>query len=325
MDKDNCPGPCELHAWEKGFARFDSPMHPARVYRRGEKVRISYQRNNHGPGGFTRLSLVPWNQMMNKEVHKRNAFHYSCWGAHPVKLPKTRIGKDDMRFSFDGTDGDDHHFPISHYVTYATIPDCIPDGCYIFGWVWFGGTGSSITTANGIQEPTPYGIFGDYYSCSSVRIQGGRPLKKKCDKKFVNDMARYSKSGCMSTADDVGVCAREPCRKTGKYQKPREFANNNPPALYSHYYSGAGYNAKATCSQGDDVGMSSCHCVDLGYWCGVDLAKRTKGNCKARTKFIRQPMECRVSCCKFCRKNRNHAYCRGALVRSFLQRMGPKC
>lgn len=324
FNKDHCPGPCDLHALKKGIARFDSPLNPSVVYRRGQKIRVTYQRNNHGPGGFTRLSIVPWNQMMNKQVHKRNAFHYSCWGANAVIAKRSQKGLDNMRFSLVGNDGEEHRFPPAFYVTNAIIPDCIPDGCYVFGWVWFGGTGSDVHTAARQQKPLPYGFFGDYYSCSSIRIQGGKPLRRTCSKRFVNDMSKYSSKGCMSSTDEVGVCAREPCRKLGFYRKPREFAKSKAPLLHSHYFSGRGYDAKKTCSNGNNVGMSACHCMNLGFWCAPDIARRTKGACAAKKKYKSQKSSCRVECCKFCRSSK-HAYCGSQLVRGFMRRMGKQC
>lgn len=57
------------------------PGRPSATYRRGEKIRVKYVRNNHRSGGFVRLALVKPEDVMDKEAHERGAFHYSCWGA----------------------------------------------------------------------------------------------------------------------------------------------------------------------------------------------------------------------------------------------------
>lgn len=295
------------------------------MYKRGQKVSIKYQRNNHGPGGFTRLTLVPWKDMMNKRVHTRNAFHFSCWGANAVRATGSQKQKDNMRFIIAGNDGEDHRFPISFYVTHATIPDCIPDGAYVLGWVWYGGTGSPVVSAGRQQEPLPYGFFADYWGCSSVHIRGGKPLKTKCEKKFVNDMSKYSKDGCMAMNNRPGVCKREPCTVLGSYRKPAEFVKGKAPPLYKHYFSGPGYDAKKIATGGDYAGQSSCHCLAMNWKCPPEIARNTRGACSSRSKLIRQKPQCIEKCCKWCLKNRGHAYCKGALVRNLNRRLGWNC
>ncbi|CAN8069705.1 unnamed protein product [Agarophyton chilense] len=227
----NCPGPCDLSSihGRYHYSNYGSSENPARVFRRGEQATIKYQRNNHAPGGFIRLSLVPPNQIMDKDVHKRNAFHYSCWGANPVQAARNELDTDRFGFTFIGSDGEQHGEPKGYYTSQIIIPNCIPDGDYVLGWVWYGGTGGSVL-GNYPQAPKPWGYFGDYWSCSFVRVQGGTPLAESCHSAFVNDMSQYSDAGCMSANDEPGVCASEPCKITGRYQKPRAFKDGAQPA-----------------------------------------------------------------------------------------------
>lgn len=325
IPNDDCPGPCNKHALDKGHALFDSPQRAARTWKRGQAVNIKYQRNNHGPGGFTRLTLVPWKFMMNKRIHTRNAFHFSCWGANAVGATRTQTQKDNMRFSIAGNDGEEHRFRTAFYSTRAVVPDCIPDGAYVLGWVWYGGTGSPVSSSARQQEPLPYGFFADYWACASVHIKGGKPLKQKCSKRFVNDMGKYSKDGCMAMNNRPGVCNREPCMNLGSYRKPAEFARGKAPPLYSRYFSGPGYDAKKAANTGDYAGQSACHCLALNWDCVPEISRYTKGACLPRSKLIRQKDQCITSCCKWCLKNRNHAYCKGQLVRNLNRRLGRKC
>lgn len=40
----------------------------------GQRVHMKYQRNNHGPDGFIRLTLGDPDMMMNKKEREKNAF-----------------------------------------------------------------------------------------------------------------------------------------------------------------------------------------------------------------------------------------------------------
>lgn len=219
-----------MRAIEGNFANFDSPDKPAGRYRRGQRITIKYQRNNHGPGGFIRLTLVHPQDMMNKKAHTRNAFHYSCWGAKPVVARPDQLWKDQYGFSIVGNDGEQHQFVPAYYTTTFTIPPVVPDGKYVLGWVWYGGIGGPVLS-NKPQKPTTFGYFGDYWSCSFVEVKGGIPLKSKYKPIFKNDMSQFSTEGCMSANDAPGVCTYEPCYVTGTYQKPRPFKNGRNPLL----------------------------------------------------------------------------------------------
>lgn len=70
-----CPDPCDVEALQPGKRSTTSPNKPVATYRRGQTVTIEYQRNNHGPGGFVRHTLVPVHKMMDERAHRKNAFH----------------------------------------------------------------------------------------------------------------------------------------------------------------------------------------------------------------------------------------------------------
>lgn len=166
---------------------------------------------------------------MDKSVHARNAFHYSCWGAFIQEAGPNEFFSDKFGFNFLGNDGEFHSAPRAYYQSYATIPNCIPDGVYVLGWVWFGGTTYGPITDNRPMTPDDRGYFGDFWACSYVRIEGGAPLTSFCDPVFVNDMPQYSTIGCMAGNDAPGVCGFEPCVSKGFYRKPRPFKNGSKP------------------------------------------------------------------------------------------------
>ncbi|CAN8066953.1 unnamed protein product, partial [Agarophyton chilense] len=227
---DDCRGPCDLRAIRgaRRRANFWSPAHPAATYARGQKVVIKYTRNNHGPGGFVRLSLVTPAQMMDRGAHGRNAFHYSCWGARPVLAARAELRKDRFGFSMIGSDGEQHGFGKGYYMTTVNIPTVVPDGNYVLAWAWFGGTGGGLRSGTKAQFPSSHGYFGDYYSCSFVRIRGG-VRSTSYRPRFINDMRKFSSAGCMSTTDRPGPCAREPCYKRAFFRRPASFARGRSP------------------------------------------------------------------------------------------------
>lgn len=191
-------------------------------------VTIKYQRNNHGPGGFVRHTLVPLAKMMDKEAHARNAFHWGCWGANAAVAKKNELGRDKWGFSLVGGDGKLHNGKIGYYYNNVTIPPVVPDGVYVLGWVWYGGMGGSMKQ-NTLEKPHPVGLFADYWSCSFVEIKGGVPLKSLYKPMFVNDLKAVWKEGCNAANDAPGMCTYEPCVVPGRQQKPREFKNGKSP------------------------------------------------------------------------------------------------
>lgn len=235
---ETCAGPCDLRAIEGGFANYDSPDKPAAVYARGQTVRMKYQRNNHGPGGFIRLTLVSPDKMMDKSEHAKNAFYYTCWGANPAKAKPNELDRDRFGFSMIGSDGEQHDHAKGYYVMDVKIPPVVPDGKYVLGWVWYGG-GGGLSEGNFQQEPTGGGYFGDYWSCSFIEIRGGQKLRNSYTPVFHNDMKKFSKEGCMSANNAPGICSYEPCYVTSYYQKPAPFADGTAPeALTPDHFAG---------------------------------------------------------------------------------------
>lgn len=238
---------------------------------------------------------------MNKEIHKRNAFHFSCWGANPVAAASSELGSDDKGFTFIGSDGQQHPFKKGYYVSDIRIPTVVPDGKYVLGWVWYGGTGGSIT-GDVQQEPVPYGYFSDYWSCSYVEIRGG-PMKSSYKPLFVNDMWKYSGEGCMSANDRPGVCTYEPCHTPGVYQMPAEFKGGAPKSLSPDLYGGAsvpppGGDPEPSLEE-RRVQRRVCKCVKKGRRCGNAEANRTKV-CIGKRDGPAQPSTCKETCCKLC-------------------------
>lgn len=213
------------------FLKSSAPLRPSASYRRGQNVTIKYNRNNHGPGGFVRLTLVPVDKMMDKEVHAKNAFYYGCWGANPVPATQADFAKDKFGFNIAGGDGSLHNLTRSYHIIKTTIPTVVPDGNYVLGWTWFGGVGGTVVK-NMPQRPFRSGFFGDYYSCAFVRIEGGGPVARSYDPVFINDLSRFWPGGCHASADAPGVCEVEPCKTLpARQQLPRAFKSGTPAAL----------------------------------------------------------------------------------------------
>eukprot|EP00168_Porphyra_purpurea_P018245 TRINITY_DN668_c0_g1_i5.p3 TRINITY_DN668_c0_g1~~TRINITY_DN668_c0_g1_i5.p3 ORF type:complete len:289 (+),score=75.03 TRINITY_DN668_c0_g1_i5:743-1609(+) len=168
------------------------------VWRRGQKVAVEYLRNNH-KGGFLRLSLVPAHQRNSAAVHAANAFRWSCWTHGRIPCGRGRCGTDRT---------------LSRYRQWVTIPDVFPDGLYVLGYAWFGGHYEQ----------------GDYWSCAEVRIKGGKPLAKSYQPVLVN-----TRNGrCDSTANNLGVCRREPCRRRRlRRVRPKPWAGRRPGRIYA--------------------------------------------------------------------------------------------
>ena len=224
-----CTGPCDIRPLHRNKKMVPRPK-VTKTYRRGERVKIKYQRNNHGAGGFVRLSIVPIDQMMNKTAHAANAFHYGCWGDYTILAKAEDMGRSGGGFSLVGGDGTMHDGPIAYYETRAVIPPVIPDGTYVLGWAWYGGIGGSLK-GNTVKDPHPIGLFSDYWSCAFVEISGGDRLTGSYTPVFVNGLVRDWPDGCNAANDRPGVCTYEPCPVRGKFRKPMEFASGNPPPI----------------------------------------------------------------------------------------------
>lgn len=203
-----CHGPCpplDTYGEPTGI----SPQRPAEVWRRGQSRIISWHRNNHGKreSGFVRLTLVPVSKMMDKTAHKKFTFQISCWssGLHRCYSRREEVCGNDA-------EGLAYEVPI-------TVPSVYPDGVYVFGWAWYGG-----------GDFRGRGFFGDYYSCSFIRIEGGSRLTTSYSPRFVAGSHQPSQSSCISSVDRIGVCSREPCR--GPQIAPRR-PRDLPRTIYS--------------------------------------------------------------------------------------------
>lgn len=129
----NCYGPCPPND-SYGSPTDINAENVAETWKRGEKRYVSWHKNNHGGNGkgatgatgFTRLALVPVDQMMSKDAHQKGAFWYTCWGVGETRCPS----KEDIVCGND-KGGD-------RYGTTVTVPRNYKDGVYVFGWVWYG-------------------------------------------------------------------------------------------------------------------------------------------------------------------------------------------
>eukprot|EP00171_Calliarthron_tuberculosum_P004253 IDg4253t1 len=64
-----------------------SSSHPSVTWRRGQKVDIAWQRNNH-VGGYYRRSLVPVKHMFNSAWHEKTAFEWGCQSQNRYQCAK---------------------------------------------------------------------------------------------------------------------------------------------------------------------------------------------------------------------------------------------
>ncbi|GAB0489636.1 hypothetical protein MMPV_000861 [Pyropia vietnamensis] len=203
----NCPGPCPNSA----FRSDTSSKNPAAVYRRGSTYEVRWTRNNH-EGGIIRWAMVPVSEMWDMASHERNAFHWSCWNIN--------------RFSCNAMERHrDCYFDRDNlaFRDYLRIPDNLPDGDYVLGWTWYGGGEGPV----GKQA-----MFGDYYDCSYVRVEGGNTLTEAHYPTFSGD----STGTCLSTVNRPGICKTEPCVPLPYVQRrvPVEFeGGRKPPPIYS--------------------------------------------------------------------------------------------
>lgn len=254
----NCPGPCpvEVYVDDNGevkkfpYSAKYPPNNPVEeVFKRGQTVTVKYTRNNHGPGGFNRFALVRYindskpeksKDYMNKAIHTRNAFHYSCWGAKPVVATEAEATEEgEFGLSAVGSDGQDHDLPKAYYVDDVVIPPVVPDGLYMLGFAWFGGTSTGITT-NDPQVPGKSSWFPDYWGCSFIKIEGGVPLAQSYAPVFKNTYtfdpnakgAEGMENGCMAANDRPGVCVTGTCPGVNSFfRKPAAFKDGPPRAL----------------------------------------------------------------------------------------------
>ncbi len=230
--EENCPGPCPNY----GIRNDTAPDMPTIKYSRGQKVEIRYTKNNHFDG-FLRFSLVPLDEMWDKEAHAKYAFHFGCWSSN--------------QFSCNGYEKhrDCHHdFDNLGYKVEIAVPKIYPDGVYVLGFVWYGG-------GRGLDS------FGDYYDCSYVEIQGG-------DYEQETTAVFDSPSGfCDSQTDKIGDCAVEPCYDlVTEPRKPVEFLGE-PPKLHSYWFEEAANRDgnKVIVSRHEDFGVTGLRLIDSAF------------------------------------------------------------
>lgn len=145
---------------------------------------------------------MPVPLMMDKEAHKKFAFHYACMGTGLHICPI-------RTYDVCGNDGEGRAWQ-----TQVRIPAVYPDGVYTFGWSWYGG-----------GDYRDHSFFGDYYSCSFVRIRGGIALEESFVPIFANSV-------CRSSVNRLGVCWSEPCHIGPMFMMlPVEFQHNSPTTI----------------------------------------------------------------------------------------------
>jgi hypothetical protein len=152
--------------------------------------------------------------------HNKFAFRYACWEA----------GATPCNGEYCGTD--------LHGIKYTAdvqIPPVYPDGDYVLGWSWYGGSryfNSSELQYRGINAPEGHRTeYGDYYSCANIRIQGGQFDPSPFTPIF--DPAQAGRSGtCASAANKLGICPVEPCNGLNPVldMVPEPFSGGNSPA-----------------------------------------------------------------------------------------------
>lgn len=187
----------------------NSPDRPAKIWRRGEEVTVTYTRNTHR-GGFLRLSLVPVQVMQSREWHERLTIMHGCWeSGERVCRRREECGTDMRRVTFDRK---------------IKIPDVFPNGNYVLGMVWYGGV------------KRRRGLYPDYYSCSHVRIEGGRLgdfYRPYFEPGQSENRAAIFRGRCAAAVDKIGPCNINGCReRMGSYKIPRAFQNGARPDGY---------------------------------------------------------------------------------------------
>lgn len=214
-DNNDCGLACPQY--DPAYAN-NTPTSPEAVWSRGQRVNVTWARNNHH-GGFIAFMLVPMNPslstLQDTALHDALAFNHGCW-------EQGNFACAEGVFCGSSTNA------LSRIIT---VPSVYPDGIYVFAIVWYGG----------LHFERRYGYFPDYRSCAFIRIQGGYSTVRKFNPFF--DPGRNTRKvqgdWCEAAADAPGVCPYTGCRGpeypmfTGK---PRVFANGaQPPPIYRSY------------------------------------------------------------------------------------------
>jgi hypothetical protein len=224
--QENCYGPCGTAQY------FFDPNQQATTVTRGQVLNMQWGKNNHF-NGFVRFTLVPKSQRMDFGSHDKFAFRYACWEAGSTPCSPGE---------YCGTD-----LQGIKYTADVQIPSVYPDGDYVLGWSWYGGTryyNNEEMQKNGISaQPGHRSEYGDYYSCANIKIQGGAPVESQYTPVFYP--AQAGRDGtCASAVSALGVCPVEPC--TPKYpvadMVPEPFNGKSPSPILS---TDLGYSSNA--------------------------------------------------------------------------------
>lgn len=200
---DQCGLPCPT----KWSNMNNSESEPEAIYQRGETVDVKWVRNNHR-GGIVRLAVVPVDAMFNQQAHRKLALFYGCWDSGIESCP--------AGYRWCGSDKDNLSFHKK-----IRIPNCLPDGNYVFSYAWFGGLHFSLKK----------GHFPDYHHCSHIEVRGGA-LGGNCQAVFEAGVGKTSDgSKCRTSATDSGQCVKNGCKGKGSsiYAIPKVFENGSPP------------------------------------------------------------------------------------------------
>lgn len=182
-----------------------------KTWKRGEIVEIKWVKNNHN-GGFVRLSIVPLERIYDSVAHRKFAFYYGCWeqglflcGKHP------KCGSDTRGMAFQRN---------------VSVPNVIPDGVYVFAFMWFGG----------IHYERKHGRFAHFTSCSIIKVKGGLPLQKKYKKLFQpGNVGKFESNGlCLTSTAIEGQCLKGCTQVSSFYSIPGLFkpTKGKPKDLY---------------------------------------------------------------------------------------------
>lgn len=173
-------------------------------------MHIKWTRNNHDfAGGFVKFSLVRLDDKCIGWKHKKLSFYYTCWGQGSYDCRPHRCGTDSKGKGWS---------------TDIWIPTVVPDGEYVLGWTWYGGS----QYFAGIGKESRQ--WSDYYSCAHVEIKGGRK-DSSWKVKFDSGGSKYGKEGgCLNVANGLGQCGKgKKCNRELRVSKPWEFTWGRKP------------------------------------------------------------------------------------------------
>lgn len=200
---------CGLPCPTKWTNMKNSRASPARQYRRGQSIKVIWVRNSHN-GGIVRLGLVPVEAMWNKNAHARLALYYGCWDDNTVRCKA-------LNYRWCGTDKEGYALSAT-----MNVPNCLPDGDYVFSYSWFGG----------LHYSRNRGGFPDFNHCSHVSVKGG-PFGS-CTPQFKvgsGPSASRDRTQCQTAAIEPGTCIKKACPTRSFYGRPKPFMNGAPPSF----------------------------------------------------------------------------------------------